>query len=105
MVTRACLASPGCASCTTAPTWLAEGSATPKRSMWMRSSGTPAASSAASASSFIWNGPHTYTWSICAAGTTEARNSPIFSRFITPKPSGESVCSSENTCCSTSRVM
>ena len=35
------------------------GCATPKRSMWMRSSGTPAASSAASASSFIWNGPQT----------------------------------------------
>jgi hypothetical protein len=31
----------------------------PKRSMWMRSSGTPAASSAASASSFIWKGPQT----------------------------------------------
>ena len=32
---------------------------TPKRSMWMRSSGTPAPSSAACASSFIWNGPQT----------------------------------------------
>jgi hypothetical protein len=39
------------------------------------------------------------------AGTTVARNSPIFSRFITPILSGESVGSSEKTCCSDSRVM
>ncbi len=37
-------------------------------------------------------------------GTTLSRKSAIFSRFITPLFSGESVCSSENTWCSTSRV-
>jgi ferredoxin-NADP reductase len=57
IVTLAISASPGCAWWITAPTACAACGAMPKRSMWMRSSGTPAASSAASASSFIWKGP------------------------------------------------
>jgi hypothetical protein len=54
MTIFACSASPGLASWTTAPPACG---ATPKRSMWMPPSGTPAASNAASASSFIMYGP------------------------------------------------
>ena len=64
----------------------------------------PSILDAASASSFIWNGPQTKTWSMLAAGTRVSRNSPIFSRFMSPMLSGASVCSSENTWCSTRRV-
>ena len=109
MVMRARSASPGRASCSTAPPCaLPEApacGATPKRSMWMRSSATPAASSAASASSFIWKGPHTNAWSMPCASTSRPRNSPSLPRSITPLCNGRSVASPENTWCSTRRDM
>ena len=104
MATRACAASPGSASCTTAPTCPPAGSAMPKRSTWMRSAGTPPAISAASASSFIWKGPQMKASSIFCAGISAFRNSASFSRLTKPMFSGASVCSAEKTWCSTRRV-
>jgi hypothetical protein len=67
--------------------------------------GTPAASSAASASSFIWKGPQMKAWSMPARapagpGTRRACRGP--SRRHVER---QSVASSLNTWCSTSRVM
>ncbi len=80
------------------------GMGTPKRSTWIRSDATPAASNAASASSFIMNGPQMNAWSMWSATIRCCRNSPSFARSSTPWFSGESTRSSENTWCSDTRV-